>query len=261
LGKKKVENLKTPRNTASFVIPQESLDELKQTFEDKNLEKKITPEIKAVIDDLQNALPWIKKFSISTERIQSVLDRTINLPRKSLHPFLVAFLKGLGATDETIKNSHLDEKSADSGVYMGLGDFIALSIDPEERGEEENKLTIAEEILHFLQPFNPRQIDEIGEDNAMMVNHLNEGIALYYKEKTYPDFEFFEQIKNPSNRRDAGVTHYLVFQVWKIWVEEYGEDRMAACFFGKRKFPRKVMQAIENGLTSEFIQATRRMLN
>ena len=125
-------------------------------------------------------------------------------------------------------------------------------------GTKKLRFATAEEILHFLRPFNP---DEIKKIEGKMVNHLNEGATLYYLHQAYPDFDFFEKIKNPTNRGEAGHLRYLIYNVWKTWVEQHGEERMAASYFGRRKFPREVAKEIANGLIKEMFAATAKMLN
>ena len=249
---------KQPTSEATFTIPQTNFEELIRMVGDAELEHKLEPIVDSVINKLKEKLPWIKKYALTTERIDLVKSRTVHIPRGMLASFVQEFFKGLGV--KNLENTHLNEKSVNAGIYIGFGDFIALSVDPEEEKDDQEGpfLTTAEEILHFLRPFNP---DEIKKIEGKMVNHLNEGATLYYLHQAYPDFDFFEKIKNPTNRGEAGHLRYLIYNVWKTWVEQHGEERMAASYFGRRKFPREVAKAIANGLIKEMFAATAKMLN
>ena len=113
-------------------------------------------------------------------------------------------------------------------------------------------LVLTEELLHSTKPFPP----DTGRKLEGSWEFVNEGATRYYLTKVHGVENLHPRLTRPSGY----MTNTLIGeQLWRVWVEKYGEERMAATYFGSQPFPEGIdINLLSKGAVAYLIDTEKR---
>lgn len=217
------------------VLPDAEFEQLRAEAENPQDHEKYVPRVNAAIAKIKNGLKDIvEKYPEFKKRVERVQDRFIVLDRKEMSIFENAYM---GHPIEGQINND-GEYEIDEFKYLAFyepyGDYVVLPAQVDETIHGSLDFVLTEEFLHATQPFSP----ELGERLQTTWSAINEGATRYYLKKIHAGEHLPDRLTDPN----GAILYTLVGEeLWKTWVNTYGEDRMAESFFGRQPLPEGIL--------------------
>lgn len=218
--------------TEEFELKDNEFELLRTEIESPQDHERFTGLIFKTVQNIQEKLPWIAAYPISIQRLFRAKSRFIAIDSKTMNLLDHAYLNSPLITE--FREGRWDVSDAKSLAYYNpYGDFIVIPTNMDESIQGSYNLVLTEEVLHSIKPFPPdtkRNLEGSWE-------FVNEGATRYYLTKVHGVENLHPRLTKPS----SFMANTLIGeQLWRVWVEKYGEKRMTDTYFGRQPFPNEI---------------------
>ncbi len=215
-----------------FELKDDEFEALRADVESPQDHKRIARLISKTVENIQEKLPWIAAHPVSMQRLFRAKDRFIAIDSKTMNLLNHAYMNQ--PLIKEYRQGKWDISDAkELAYYNPYGDFIVIPTNMDESVQGPYDLVFTEEVLHSTKPFPPdtnRKLEGSWE-------FVSEGATRYYLVKVHGVENLHPRLTRPY----GFMSNTLIGeQLWRVWVEKYGEERMANTYFGRQPFPNEI---------------------
>ena len=174
------------------------------------------------VEKIRFSLPWVSLYPGFEQRLLRAGKR-----------FIALDVRGRDLLDHAYSGMPLRTRKGGSvssskylAYYNPLGDFMVLPTDHDESID----FVATEELLHSTKPFPPKTQQTL----RVAWGIINEGATRHYLAEIHGAGNLPSDWTKPSS---AGTNYLIGEQLWRVWIEKYGDRRMADAYFGQESFP------------------------